>query len=181
MAARTVPTMPDWTLNEEITSSLLNQITTYSRFWSSPPMFSMYQGVAQPLATGTDTQITCDTSEYDTDSGRAAGTPWSYVIPVGMTGRWTFTVYISYAANSTGARAAKIFRNGAQQNGAYVSLQAAPSPVASAVGLTRTFACSAGDVISAIGNQTSGGSLNTFVTGSIPSFFEGRLHSLASP
>jgi hypothetical protein len=50
MAARSVPTMPDWTFQEEITSSLLNQITTYSRFWASPPMFRMYQSAVQSLS-----------------------------------------------------------------------------------------------------------------------------------
>lgn len=180
MAARTVPTMPDWTLNQEITSSLLNQITTYNRFWANRPMFRMYQAVAQSIPTGADTQMTMDTVDYDTDSGRAGSSPWSYVIPVGMTGRWRYTILYSSLANATGARQPKLYKNGALVTGGYTGAQASPATAGHGAQLVITLACNAGDVMGAYAWQNSGGPLNTIV-GVQCSVFEGVLESLASP
>jgi len=180
MAARTVPTMPDWSLNEEITSSLLQQITTYARFWANRPMFRMYQTVVQSIPNGADTQMTMDTLDYDTDSGRAGSSPWSYVIPVGMSGRWRFTVLYSAVGNATGARQPKLYKNGALATGGYTGAQASPATASHGGQLVLTLACAAGDVMGAYAWQNSGGALNTNL-GAQCSVFEGVLESLATP
>jgi hypothetical protein len=180
MAARTVPTMPDWTSHEQATSVLLEQITAYTRFWASPPMFRMYQTVAQSVPTATFTQITCDTLDYDTDSGRGAITPWSYTIPVGMTARWTFSGITGFVSNSSGFRIGIFYKNGT----AVTTTQIAAQPVSAALATTdmavatATLLCNAGDVIGLYGYQTSGGALNTDAGHCA---FEGRLVSLANP
>lgn len=181
MAARTLPTMPDWTTGQEITSSLLNQITTYARFFANPPMFRMYQSVAQSVPNGADTQLTMDVSDYDTDSGRAVTTPWAYTIPAGMTARWTFSAAVLYAGNATGTRVTSIRKNGVVLPDGGITAGAGAS-VAHGYLATVTVPVAAGDVISVWTWQNSGGALSTSVsTASGLSYFEGRLVSLANP
>lgn len=182
MSARAVPTMPDWVFQEEITSSLLNQITTYARFWANPPMFRMYQTIATTLTTsGNYYQLTMDTSDYDTDSGRSNASPYSYTIPPGMGGRWRFGVIASYAANASGVRAAAIYVNGSQANDAYWQVPSTSGVSILNVGGMTAIKVNSGDVISAYGYQTSGGSLATNTVAGLSSVFEGRLESLANP
>ena len=179
MAARTIPTLPTWTAGMRVTGANLAAMVSYQQFWADPPMFRMYQAVAQSINNSTYTQITCDTSEYDTESGRSGSSPYSYTIPTG--GRWQFTGMISWSGNATGVRIAALFKNGSQINGANCSEQAAPAANATNVIVSATVAVTAGDVIGLYGWQSSGGALNTQVGNSFPPFFEGRLISLASP
>jgi hypothetical protein len=180
MAARTLPTMPSWSTGQEITSSLLNQITAYSQFWSSPPMFSMYQATVQSVATGAYAQITCDTSLWDTDSGRSATTPYSYTIP--FAGRWEFSWKIGWAVNATGGRLSALYQNGTIVTGSQTGLQAITDAgrTTDVAASTKTVLCNVGDVMSIWAFQDSGGNLSTDTTGGA-SYFEGRLVSLASP
>jgi len=174
--------MPDWTLNQEITSSLLNQITAYTRFWASPPMFRMYQSVAQSIPNNAYTQIACDVSAYDTDSGRGGSSPWSYTIPVGMSGRWTFNLAAGFAGNVALWRAGLLYQNGvavpASQIGGPPANNAAN--VSDLASRPQTIPCNAGDVMALYCYQSSGGALNTD-TANGASYFEGRLISLATP
>lgn len=181
MTARSVPTLPSWlTLGGTVvTQSEMQQLNTYMQFFSSPPMFRMYQTIAQSVANTTWSQITCDTSEWDTDTGRAGSTPWSYTIPAGMAGRWQFTGLYASAPNSAGARVGALYQNGS------------PAPAAQIPGIGTasvnggslvpvTIACNAGDVMSLWGWQSTGSALNSAVSGQ-QSYLEGRLVSLASP
>lgn len=179
MAARALPTMPTWTANQEITSTLLNQVTTYTQFWANRPCFRMYQNTVQSVPNLTLTQITNDTEEWDSDNGRSSATPWSYVIP--YAGRWKFTVLNAWNANATGIRASVLYQNGSQAPGGYVAIPASPASFATCVGLTLTIPCNALDTIAAYGEQGSGGALSTFSSADIFSFFEGELTSLGSP
>lgn len=177
-----MPTLPAFPAGSVLTSGQLTQLITWQQFWANPPMFRMYQTAVQPIPNGADTQVTMDTSKYDTDSGRAIATPWSYTIPVGMTGRWQFTVCIAFSANATGSRQAKIFQNGALiPDGSHASPQAGPATADTSVTITVTDAFNAGDVIAAYGWQNSGAALNTNTTAGLCSFFEGRMVSLANP
>lgn len=178
MTARTVPTLPTWTAGQRVLASQLQSITTYGLFQSSPPSFRMYQAIAQSIANNTWTQITCDTSVYDSDTGRGGSTPWAYTIPTGMAGRWQFSVKSGWASNATGMRAAALYKNGSPVADMQVNEQAAtgqPSFVLS----TGTPVVAAGDVMSIWGFQSSGGALNTDATSF--STFEGRLASWGSP
>lgn len=181
MTARTLPTLPTFTMGQELTSSLMNELVAYMQFWANPPMFRMYQATAQPsVANAADTQITCDTSTWDSDSGRSTSTPFSYVIP--FAGRWTFTGAVIWAGNVTGSRQSKIFKNGALiPDGSYTAMQTGPAATNSGIVVTVTTACNVGDVIGLYGYQSSGGTLATSVVTGLPSYFEGKLASLASP
>lgn len=179
MAARAVPTMPDWTAGQRVLASQLQQATTYARFWTSPPSFHMYQSITQSVATSTITQALFDVSDYDTDSGRAVSTPWSYTIPSGMTGRWGFDWKIAWATSGTGFRLSALYKN-AVQVARTQATHLGPAGVNDEVGSAHIeIACNAGDVMIIQIDQTSGSPLSTEVTG--PSYFEGRLISLANP
>lgn len=181
MSARTVPTLPSFSTNQVLTASEMTQIMTWNKFWANPPMFRMYQTAVQSIPNLTFTQITCDVSDYDSDSGRGLATPWSYTIPVGMSGRWRFSCAISWAANATGVRGAAIYVNGAQANGAFWAAETAPATNVPSVGGATTIAVNAGDQIALYGEQGSGGALNTNTAVSLYSYLEGKLESLASP
>lgn len=180
MTARAIPSMPTWLAGQKLTATLLNQISTFGNFWANPPMFRMYQSVAQSVSNGAWTQILCDTSDYDTDSGRSGISPYSYTIPVGMTGRWAFGWQIPWTNNATGGRDSGLRKNGTAISG-YTGAAPETSGGQGGIGWGDTIAVTAGDVMSLWGFQSSGGSLATVVASDTFTIFWGRLVSLANP
>lgn len=177
MSARTMPTMPSWAAAQRILASQLQAITTYNQFFTSPPMFRMYQAITQTLTTATYTQITMDTLVYDTDSGRAPGTPWTYTVP--YSGRWQFEYGVGFASNATGARVSALYQNGLDVSQTIGAQSSVSTDMAARV---VVISCTAGDTIAVYGWQNSGGNLATDVSVmASSSYFEGRLISLASP
>jgi hypothetical protein len=180
MAARTLPTLPNFVFQQELTSSQMNQLAIYQAFWANPPMFSMHQATTNSMASGTATQLICDVSDYDTDSGRSSATPFSYIVP--FAGRWTFSGAINWPGNATGYRYTALY-----QNGSAVVAGKTNSPVNAAANssiteVTKTIPCNVGDVIAIYGVNNSGSALSTVVSDlTQTSFFEGILKSLASP
>lgn len=181
MAARTVPTMPDFFSGQKLTSALLQQITTYNRFWANPPMFRMIQTVSQSVPNNAYTQITMDGSVWDTDSGRAAGTPWAYTIPAGMSGRWEFKIKIAWVPNAVGTRLADVARNGFIDTTAEIATATTSASFNPGNVVVVTLAVNAGDVMAPYALQDSGGALGTKANASGASMFEGVLRSLATP
>jgi hypothetical protein len=180
MAARTLPTLPNFTFQQELTSSQMNQLAAYQAFWANPPMFSMHQATTSPVANATATQIIYDVSDWDTDSGRSGTTPFSYIVP--FAGRWTFSGSINYPGNATGYRYAALYQNGTAVTAGKVNSAVNTASNSTVAEVTKTIACNVGDVIGIYGIQNSGGALSTVVSDlTQTSFFEGRLHSLASP
>jgi len=177
--ARTLPTMPSWSANQEITSTLLNEITTYAQYMSSPPSFRAEQHTTQSITTGgTGQQITCDTVIHDSDSGLSAVSPYPYVVPVA--GIWDLSGGVGLAANATGARLPFLTQNGTTINGA--------GPLAITSANTALWNVSAsgvplnvGDIIGLWIIQTSGSTLSTAPVGGQCSWFAGRLVSLQNP
>jgi hypothetical protein len=178
VTARTLPTMPTWTAGQEITSTLLNQITTYATFWANPPKFRMYQSVTQSIPDSTPTQITMDVSSWDSDSGRQGATPYNYVIP--FAGRWRFTALALFNGNATGERQTLIYQNGAVTQGLGTGPNNGAGFGAGYIACVE-LACNVGDTIGVWAYQTSGAGLGTHVTGNQTSYFEGQLMSLANP
>lgn len=180
MTARALPVMPNFFAGQKLTGTLMNQVGTYGVFWADKPMFRMYQSIGQSIPNTVDTQVTCDTSHYDTDSGRQGTSPYNYVIPPGMNGRWRFTWAVSMVNNSVGARDAYIKVNGNRIAGPEAAGAAASNDVTQAFGMT-TIPVSAGDVISLWIWQNSGGALSTVASSNNVTVFEGELVSLANP
>lgn len=179
MAARSMPTMPSFFAGQKLTATVLNLVGSYAVFWANPPDFRMHQSVTQSVPNTAWTQITCDTPDHDSDSGRASGTPYSYVIQVGMTGLWSFGWSLPWASNATGARAANLYRNGTAAS--TYTITPASSTTATCNGTVDRILCNAGDTMALYGWQSSGAALGTFIAAdSVPAFW-GRLDSLANP
>ncbi|MDH6134664.1 hypothetical protein P3T37_004068 [Kitasatospora sp. MAA4] len=178
MAARLLPTAPAWSANQEITSTLLNQISTYLQFWANPPSFRAEQHTVQSLANATTAQITCETTVHDSDTGLSTSSPFSYVVP--FAGIWDFDGGVGFAANATGLRAPMICQNGTQINGGgpiYSQVANSALFLTSAKGVV----CNVGDVIGLYAQQQSGAALSTSNSSGQYSWFAGRLVSLQTP
>lgn len=177
MTARSLPTLPTFPANSELTSGQMTQLNTYMAFWANKPMFRMYQSVSQSIPNATITQVTLDVSQWDTDSGRALASPWNYSIP--FAGRWRFTGLVVYAGNATGVRQPMIYQNGTETQG----FSGIPTGGTTTMGTstTVTLQCSVGDTIGLWTYQNSGGAAGTNVSGNQTSYLEGCLESLATP
>jgi hypothetical protein len=174
--ARTLPTLPAFTTGQELTSSELNQIVAYQAFWANPPMFRMYQATGTPVTTGTNTQVTCDGSSWDSDNGRQSATPYNYVIP--FYGRWEFRWSVAFPPNTTGSRLGMIYQNGTRVPG---DVEVGEDNDYVEIDGTQTVLCNVDDIIGLWCWQNSGSSL-TLATGTADqSWFEGKLVSFANP
>lgn len=177
--ARSVPLMPPFFAGQKLTGTLLNTLGAYSVFWANAPDFRMHQSLTQSVPNTTWTQITCDTPDHDSDVGRANSTPYSYVIPPGMAGLWSFGWVLPWASNGTGARAGNLYRNGTAAS--TYTITPASGSTATCTGWVDRVLCSAGDTMALYGWQSSGGNLGTFIAAdSVPSFW-GKFDSLANP
>jgi hypothetical protein len=179
MSARTLPSLPTFSAETGVvvTASQMALVTAYQQFWADPPMFRMYQTAGQSVASGANTQITCDNGSYDTDSGRSGSSPYSYTIP--FAGRWRITGLVVWPTSATGARQTLIFQNGSAIIGAFSSTPGVA--LTNGTQVTVTVPCNVGDVIALYAWQNSGGPLTTNVGSAQNSFIEGELVSLASP
>lgn len=180
MTARAIPSMPTWLAGQKLTATLLNQVSTFGNFWADPPTVRMYQSVTQSLANTIDTQITLDASQWDSDTGRVATTPYNYVIPSGFGSnlRFTFSYATAFAASATGSRATYLKKNGTRVTGSTFDI-AANNDI-TIVGGTSSTTVNAGDVIALWAWQNSGGPLNTTISADT-SFLEGWLRGTGSP
>lgn len=186
MTARTVPPIPTFAYKEGVTSGKLNEYGTYLAWWSNRPMFRMFQSATQNVPASTWTQITMDTATgtagWDTDSGRAATSPWSYVIPAGLAGRWSFRWKVAFASNATGVRYCTLMQNGVEPQGSKFNIDASSSTVEDMPTGMMTLLCAVGDTIGVWGYQNSGATLATdATTAPAASFFEGSFESFANP
>lgn len=180
MAARTLPTFPNFNAGQRLTGAVMQQMTTWSAFWADRGTFRMLQSATQTFTTGVDAQITCDVSTWDSDSGRSSTTPFSYTIPSGWGSnlRWRFAFCIGWTSSAVGTRWCYLKQNGTAVNGTRFQYPGGGDPVF--VGGTCSILVNGGDVISLWGGQTSGGNLNTTTINSA-CFLEGWLEGLGNP
>jgi hypothetical protein len=127
------------------------------------PRFKGYASTSQAIATGTtDTPITLDTEDYDSDNGHSTTTNSSrYVIQVAGTYRIAGTGAL--ATNATGNRKLGININGVNARGGAIQGAAIASNSWSGVVYTEQV-LGVGDYVELVCWQTSGGSLNTSAT-----------------
>lgn len=131
-------------------------------FIITPVLFIGRQASAtQSTTSGSWTSITLDTNDVDRDNGHSTVTnPSRYTSHT--TGYYEVNAIISWASNSTGARATKLIVNGANVAGRAVSWQAAASLI-TASAVTAPVFLSSGDYVEMQGNQVSGGALSTSI------------------
>jgi len=92
----------------------------YSLMRAGTPSFRVYQSSAQSISTGTSTQVTLDSEDWDTDSAFASNT---FTVPAGKAGKYIITACIRADASwaETEQFNVMIYRNGAVDTGAFVS------------------------------------------------------------
>ncbi|MDH6111912.1 hypothetical protein P3T36_006905 [Kitasatospora sp. MAP12-15] len=180
MAARTLPTAPTWSANQEITSTQLNQISAYLQFWANPPSFRAEQHVTQSFPNNATTQVTCETPIHDSDSGLSATAPYSYVVP--FAGVWDFFGGAGLATATAGLRIVAITQNGSTLDGAGAVYAQAADPGVFYINAPQII-CNVGDVIGLTLYQNSGAAVNSPGTSYGPqwSWFSGCLRSLQTP
>lgn len=120
-----------------------------------PPAASITLTSATATTTATNSTVAMTTVDYDPWNMTAtAGT--GLTIPVG--GMYAITGFQTYAANATGFRQITLRRNGSSLESVRLPTTTASNPI---INLTMPgYPCNKGDVISMIGQQTSGANLN---------------------
>lgn len=69
----------------------------------------------QSISNGSNTALTWDSEHFDTDGFHSTSSNTSRItIPSGKGGKYLFNGFSFYAANATGVRVAKLFKNGAE-------------------------------------------------------------------
>jgi hypothetical protein len=90
--------------------------------WASPAGAPGFVGCSlfdtnptQSIASGTNVALTWDSESFDTDGFHSTSSNTSRItIPAGKGGKYLFNGFSHYAANATGVRLAKLFKNGAE-------------------------------------------------------------------
>jgi len=76
----------------------------------------LYKSAAQTISNATDTAITWNSEQFDTDAFHSTSTNTSRItIPAGKAGKYLFTARILWATNASGSRELKFFKNGSEQ------------------------------------------------------------------
>ena len=135
--------------------------------WATPAGGSTFVGcqlekitTAQSISNATATAVTFNSEVFDTDGFHDNSTNNSRItIPSGKAGKYLLIAQMSFAANATGARIIKLYKNGSLFQLASVT---AAAPVTDFTVLTGTNIVSAavGDYFELFAEQSSGGNLN---------------------
>lgn len=134
--------------------------------WATPATtsfsgVSLVKSAAQSISNATDTAITFNTEDYDTDGYHSTVSNTDRItIPAGKTGYFLVSSRVAFAGNGTGVRSVTVRKNGTTGViGADMNNQSAS---ASAVLINdRVIYAVAGDYFHLNAYQTSGGALNT--------------------
>jgi len=113
---------------------------------------------AQSINTGTWTAITFDTERFDSDNYHDNATNNTrFTIPVA--GRYVLSANIAFAANATGLRGLRFFKNGTTII-AFEQVNAVTTGDYTSLVCTRHYEFAAGDYVTCDAYQGSGGALN---------------------
>lgn len=132
-------------------------------FHDNKPVAYLVQTVGQTMANGAVTGVTFGVANFDTWGAWSSGTPSVYTVPVA--GVYALAGVVLWIANATGTRDALFFRNGGNVNGSQVEISASSTSVNSLILPRVQVRCVAGDTLQIAAFQSSGGNLNTDVSG----------------
>lgn len=142
-----------------ITSSLwMNNVYNGLTYAYNPPTFYGYQSVAQSVPNNSWAALTIDSEVIDSYGAHSTTSNTSrFVVP--QAGYYWVSGTVTWATNTSGNRAAALYKNGATVSGAYFS--AAASSYNSSATATAIIQASANDFIEMYVSQGSGTSLST--------------------
>lgn len=159
------PAYPAYILVEDITGSPwpAGSIGTLGML-PNPPMVRARTTTAQSIPNATETVVTFDLEDYDTDNMHSIVTNTGR-ITFNTAGVYLITAHITYVTGgSTGAREAFIRKNA---SGEYLALGNQQSATGSYISLAAQAKFMVGDFVELRANQSSGGALNTFTAATI--------------
>jgi hypothetical protein len=157
-----------WQVGDTGNAALLNaQLFTGLTYLLNPPLAWLYQTASQSVASSsTWTPILLDTSGIDTYGGHSTTSNTSrYVCQ--QAGIYQCGGSITWAANATGYRAARIAHNGSAVQGSEVYLPGGSVSGQTTVVVTVPVALAVGDYIEIHGWQSSGGALSTIANAEV--------------
>lgn len=136
-----------------------------------------YNSADQTISNNTNTAITFDTEDTDTDGYHSTSSNTSRItIPTGFGGLYLIGGSVQFAANSTGGRRLRIQLNGSQLYG--TQDDNAPSATLTAnLAFVTALNLADGDYVELVVLQTSGGNLNVQADSStrLPNFWAARI------
>jgi hypothetical protein len=122
---------------------------------------SLVKSAAQSINNATDTAITWNTEDYDTDGFHSTVSNTDRItIPTGKGGYYLVSAKLSFAANATGVRSCTIKKNGTT-NIIGADLNNQGGSASAVLNFERVISCVATDYFTLQAYQTSGGALNT--------------------
>lgn len=160
MANPPVPVPRTFSVDEVEVAAYLNAVRDALTFLLNPPMAVLYQGVAQAaIATATYAAITFDTTTVDTYGGHSAVTnPSRYTAQ--QPGWYEVCGTVSWPSNGTGARGARIAKNGSVLvTGAAAFIAAVVTDRCAVTTPAYEIQLNTGDYVEVDGFQSSGGAL----------------------
>lgn len=162
---RTVPVSATQTAGNLITGALWNAGPAASNtFLTTRPAASVVQTLVQNLPTGSLTAVSFDSSIMDSDGGHSNSVnPSRYTCQVA--GWHSARGTVGFAANGTGARAARFMVNGSGVNYTDGWQTTVSSGQAATCHAFHFVFLNVGDYVELGAFQTSGGTLSTFASG----------------
>jgi hypothetical protein len=147
------------TTADPVTLSWLETIAENQNYFNNPPRVKVYRNADVDIPNDDKTMVLWNAEEWDTDTMHSTSTNTSRLVAT-TAGRYEFSCRIVLAANSTGFRRLRIWKNG--DAGTLVDAEIDNAPNAGS--FARLFCSSwinlaAGDYIEAEVYQNSGGDL----------------------
>ena len=173
-----IPVPHTWTAGDSATSANLQTLTDTGLYLlgsatsggSKKPVFRGRQTIAQSLATsGTFFSVTLDTEDDDYDNSHSTTTNTSR-FTAATAGRHAVFYGCGFTGNATGSRLLQLAANGTALLGSEFGFGTVPN--AGHVELVGSFIVNlnVNDYLEMQAMQSSGGALNTFLSGSIQPF-----------
>lgn len=153
-------TPKSWSTNEVVTAANLNtHLRDNVAFLGSPPACSAFHNVAVSVPVSTNTVLSANGENYDTDGMHSTVTNTSR-ITFNTAGRYLVMATVRFAATSGGARVLHMRINGGtpQASSAFVADASLGTDVV--LSAARSFAVSAADYIEILVFQSAAGAIN---------------------
>lgn len=128
----------------------------------NPVLAQLRQTTAQTITNNTWTAVTFGAEDVDTHSGHSTSSNTSrFTIP--LDGTYLLAGGVSYAANATGQRWCRWYKNGTELDGGGANINANSSGQTLMVAKTLQVVLAVGDYVELWAFQSSGVSLDTYV------------------
>lgn len=148
-------------------SNQFNRLADRVAFLLAPPLAILRQTVAQSIPNNAMTALLFDTEDLDREGGHSTSSNTSRYTAQ-TAGYYEVSGAVGFTGNATGSRLAQINVNGTGQNGTEVGWGTVPNSGHLEIVVPSTMVyLNVGDYVELAAFQSSGGALNTFLSGVI--------------